>query len=154
MLVFRKPMLVILDEYEQSLGNFSIISYWATTQMTISVIMLFMVVAEIIIYIIFFHHMYKHDNSQGLRRLLDPSVIRSRNRRNAITFFGQFCSFFFEFSWILFFVLTAVIGNRTKELIFSRFLIKMVSFPVISVLDVLTSTTLRYKVFKFNLYSD
>jgi hypothetical protein len=152
MLVFKNPILFILDEYEQSRGNPSILSYWATTRMTIDVILMFMVVAEIIIYIIFFHHMYKNDNSQGLRKLLDPGMIHSRNKRNAITFFGQFCSFIFNFSLTLVFLLTAVIGIRSKGLVFARFFIKMVSFPAISILDVLTSTTLRSKVFKFNLY--
>ena len=152
MLVFNKPMLFVLDEYEQSRGNHSILSYWATTRMTINVILMLMVVAEIIIYIIFFHHMYKNDNSQGLRKLLDPGVIRSRNKRNAITFFGQFCSFIFKFSWTLVLVLTSVIGIRSKGLVIARFFIKMVSFPAMSILDVLTSTTLRSKVFKFNLY--
>jgi hypothetical protein len=152
MLVLPNPMFFILDEYEQSRGNPSILSYWATTRMTINVILLFTVVAEIIIYIIFFHHMYKNDNSQGLRQLLDPRVIRSRNKRNAIPFFGQFCSFIFKFSLTLIWVLTTVIGIRSKGLILARFFIRMVSFPAISILDVLTSTTLRSNVFKFNLY--
>jgi hypothetical protein len=152
MLVFRNHILILLDEYEQSLGNSSISSYWAAARLAINVSMLCMVVAEIIIYIIFFHDMYKNDNSQGLRRLLDPSVIRSRNRRNAITFFGQFCSFLFEFSWTLLYVFTVVIGIRSKGLVFARFFLKMVSFPIISIVDVLTSNILRSKLFKFNLY--
>ena len=152
MSVLRTPILIVLDEYEQSLGNSSIVSYWATTKMVINVTMMCMVVAEITIYIIFFHHMYKNDNSRGLRRLLNPSVIRSRNRRNAITFFGQFCSFLIKFSFTLIYVFSGVIGTRTKGLIYARFFIRMASFPIISIVNVLTSNTLRSKIFKFNIY--
>ena len=152
MLVFRNDILLKIDEYEQSLGNASIFSYWAATHIANDTIMLCMVVAEITIYAIFFFLMYKHDNNQGLRRILDPNVIRNRNRRNAITFFGQFCSFLFEFSWTILIVFTDVIGYRTKGLIFARFFVKMALFPIISVIDVMTSNNLRSHVFNFNLY--
>ena len=52
--------------------------------------------AEIIIYVIFFHHMYKHDKNDRLRKLLGNEVINQRIQRNAMSFVSLFFSFLVE----------------------------------------------------------
>ena len=47
----------------------------------------------------FFYNIYKHDNSDVLRKLLGRNTIRNRNRKNAITFLGQFGTFIIEISF-------------------------------------------------------
>ena len=152
----RRPIMMMLDEYEQSLGNPSIYSWWITTMLTISYSRIFMVVLEVIIYATFFHHMYKHDNNELLRRLLDPNVTRNRNRTNAITFFGQFCSFAIEFIWIILYIITIPLEELHKKgghpLISARFIVRMISYTCIPIIEVVTSKTLRAKVYRFSLY--
>ena len=141
------PILRLLDDYEQSRGNHSIFSQWRDYRIIICVVMVLLTIAEITIYVIFFHHMYVHDNQERLRRLLEPGVIKLRNRTNAITFFGQFCSFVFEFS----------IGILTicgvKGLFIEAwglvFVLKVTCFTCMSMVEVLTSSTLRPRIFKF-----
>ena len=151
-LMYRIPIMTVLDEYEQSKGNFSIYSFWLRTALVISFSRICMVVLEIIIYTIFFHHMYKHDNNELLRRLLGTNVTRKRNRTNAITFFGQFCSFSIELVWILLYIITLPQDNNKGGLIVIRFIVRMVSFTFIPIIEVLTSKTLKARMYKFSLY--
>ena len=87
--------------------------------------------------------MYRHDNNEGLRRLLGSNIIKLRNRRNAITFFGQFCSFAFEFS-IGILIICAVKGDAPWGVVF---VLKVVCFTSMSIVEVVTSTTLRARIF-------
>ena len=43
-----------------------------------------MTIAEITLYCVYFHHIYRHDNNERIKRLLEPAVIRKRNRQNAM----------------------------------------------------------------------
>ena len=127
----------ILDEYEQSRGIVSILSYFIKVNVGNGVVMALMIISEIIIYGIFFHHMYKHDNNHRLRRLLEPKVIKRRNRKNATTFIGQFVSFLFEFTGMLLMVMAYTVGIdiiTLVGLIFRRY-----SFAIRSIVEVLTS---------------
>ena len=138
-------ILQFLDEYEQSRGNTSIHSHWQLTNINIAVAMVSMTTAEITIYVIFFHHMYIQDNQESLRRLLEPTVIKLRNRRNAISFFGQFCSFTFEFSSDI------LMGGALKgwgEAWGVVFLLRVICFTSTSTVEVLTSSSLRPRLFK------
>ena len=154
-LIPRKSIMILLDEYEQSLGKPSIYSYWTSMKLAISYSKVGMVILEIIIYAMFFIHMYKHDNNKLLRRLLTPNVTRNRNRTNAITFFGQFCSFVIEFSWIILYVITIPLDNKVgslKEFIVIRFIVRLMSFTCIPIIEVITSKPLRNRLYKFSLY--
>ena len=156
-LIYRRPLMILLDEYEQSLGNPSIFAFWTSTVLAMSYSRVFMVELEIIIYAIFFYHMYKHDNSEMLRRLLDPNVTRNRNRTNAVTFFGQFCSFAIELSWTILYIITIPLNNNLsnnpyKKIIVIRFILRLVSFTCIPIIEVLTSKTLRARIYRFSLY--
>ena len=154
-LIYRKPLMILLDEYEQSRGNQSIFAFWASTVFAMSYSRILMVIFEIIIYAIFFCYMYKHDNNEMLRRLLDPNVTRSRNRTNAVTFFGQFCSFAIELSWTILYIITIPLNNNLssyKEIIVIRFVVRLISFTCIPIIEVLTSKTLRARIYRFSLY--
>ena len=151
MFVPKMQVLQILDEYEQSRGNLSIFSYYVKINISNGVVMAFMTISELMIYIIFFHHMYKHDNNDRLRRILEPRVIKGRNRKNAITFIGQFCSFVFEFTGLLLLILAFTVGPKWAPDVAIDF--RRLSFVIISMVEVLTSDVLRKKLFKINLYN-
>jgi len=149
----KKEVLQILDEYEQSRGNLSILSYFIKVNVGNGGVMAFMIFSEIIIYAIFFHHMYKHDNNDRLRRLLDPKVIRGRNRKNAITFIGQFVSFLFELTGILLMVTAFAIGTSANKIPVVGFIFRRYSFAIMSMFDVLTSDVLKKRLHKIELYN-
>ena len=152
MIVPKLPALQILDEYEQSRGNLSILSYSIKLHIGNMVAMALLTASEIIIYVVFFHHIYKHDNNDRLRRLLDPTVIKGRNRRNAITFFGEFCSFVLELIGFLLIAVAYTIGNRTNQLILIANAYWRLTFTIKPMVEVITSDVLRAKIYKINLY--
>ena len=88
MMVHKLSIYELLDEYEQSRGNSSPLSHYRNVIIVCLATLILATISEIIIYVIFFHDMYKHNNSDRLRSLIGPSVIRYRNRSNAISFFG------------------------------------------------------------------
>ena len=153
MFVPKLHTLQILDNYEQSRGNLSTIEYYIKLYLGIGLVAAFMTISEIITYVIFFHHMYNHDNSDRLRRILEPSVINDRNRKNAITFFGQFCSFVLEFTGLLLLLASYTFGTRHNKLplIFTAFY--TISFAIMPMVEVLTSDVLRRKIFRIEFYN-
>ena len=136
--------LQILDAYEKSRGNASIYSYWSDVRTILGFILMSVTIAEITIYFIFFHHIYRHDNNQRLARLLEPNVIKLRNRMNAITFFGQFCSFVFEFTLGII-IICAIKGYAPFWIVFS---LKGIIFSSMAMVEVLTSHSLRPRIFR------
>jgi len=102
----------ILNEYEQSRNNANIFLNSQAVRTYAGLICIMAVVSEMIIYIIFFHYLYKNDNSLNLTKLLERKVINARNRTNAITFFGHFCSFAIELTQI---ALYAAAQRRQEE---------------------------------------
>ena len=148
-----RPMATVLDEYEQSRDKPSMYAYWLSVRVGLTSTGFAVMLSEIMIYVIYFHHLYRHDNSENLRRLLEREVITRRNQRNAITFFTQFCSFLVELIWMLLFILTSVIGSQQNGLAFIRHLFQFFSFASISIIEVLTSSVLRPKKFQLNIYN-
>ena len=140
----RHQLLQILDDYEQSRGNASIISYFRNVRIMSGFVLMSPTIAEIIIYFIFFHYIYIHGNGERLRRLLEPTVIKLRNRTNAITFFGQFCSFVFELSSAIFIICALKGWGEAWGVIF---VLKLTCFTSISMIEVFTSGTLRPRLF-------
>jgi hypothetical protein len=137
-----------IDDYEKSPGAYwnlsslqsfrMMVAIWAATMMVITI-------SEISIYVSFFHYMYKHDNNERLARLLEPATIKKRNRQNALTFFGQFCSFAFEFGVGMVLGTAAAVGYGFG----GTYILKDVSFTAISVIEVLTSGILRPRIFRW-----
>ena len=143
-----------LDEYEQSRGSVTNFSNWITRNRIIFLSLMAMTLVEITLYCVYFHHIYRNDNKASLKILLGSAVIRRRNRKNAITFFGQFCSFVFEFSISLFGIIAFVVLDSnyfdqvtvTSPIFIMRILffnLKVASFTAISLVEVLTSNNLR-----------
>ena len=144
----KKNAIQILDAYWENIGNPSEFSYLIFFRTIIASLLLSMVCAELAIYIIFFHHMYKHDNSETLRRLLDASVIKRRNKQNALTFFSQFCSFVFDILFISV-VFTAIWMGTSKNLLYCFVdVLKKISFSGTAMIEVFTSSNLRKKLFR------
>ena len=135
--------LETLDEYEQSRGNSSPLSYFINVRISLGVILMSMMVGEISIYVIFYHHLYKHDNKEGLRRLLEPGVIKRRNRSTAITFFGQFCCFVMKLTILLIFLVALVQDgahwNRGNVVMNVALTFWQFMFAIISMFEVLSS---------------
>ena len=139
------PMILIfelLDEYARSRGMSPTLPYYVNVRIIICCVLLFVIIGELIIYIAFFHHMYKHDNTEILRRLLYPNVIRTRNRRNAITFFGQFCSFVLEIAVTLLFTICTT--TRISIIIAVEF--RRMAFMAMAMVEVLTCMPLRTRM--------
>ena len=144
----RWKMIQILRDYDHSGGN-PTTHAWRNVNLIRGALGMGMTVAEICIYITFFHFVFKHDNNKRLRQLLDPSVIRKRNRRNAITFFSQFCSFVLEFTFTLLIILDSVYGPVFGGGPFVVAMkLKATSFATMSAIEVLTSCRLRSRLFK------
>ena len=153
MLTPKIEILQFLDEYEQSRQNVSILSYYLKVNISIGVIMGFMVIFEMMIYVMFFRYMYKHDNNPRLRRLLEPKVIKGRNRKNAISFIGQFCSFVVEVTKIVLVAIMFTIGNNDNKLTLVAIVFAQFAFPLMSMVEVLTSDVLRRRLPRINLYN-
>ena len=149
----KLPLFRLLDKYEQSRGNLPILSYYVSVRMLAGAVMLIATISKIIVYIIFFHHMYKHDNNKRLLRLLEPSVTRNRNKRNAITFFGEFASFVIEFSLIVLLLFAHALEDHTRQ----QFLIAVTfwrfKFAAVAAVEVVTSNVLRPLMFRIELFN-
>ena len=107
-----------------------------------------MTVIEICIYVSFFHFVYQHDNSEWLKKILDTKCIQKRNKTNAITFFGQFCSFLFELIYWILVLLAFVVGRKEGFLWASASFLRFISFSTMAAIDVLISNSLRPKLFE------
>ena len=95
--------------------------------------------AELTIYIFFFRHLYIHDNSDTLLSALGATVIKTRNKRNALTFFAQFCSFVFEISFMLLMLLASIATPNKSHAYLLAIFWKKIAFAVVAVLEVRTS---------------
>ena len=138
----------ILMDYYKSNPNTAVLSYHKSA-MIYGILFMVMTVAEISMYIYFFYFLFTHDNSERLRLALDPSVIQNRNRNNAITFFSQFCSFVLEFTLTFFVIHDSMNGpiNGTAPFV-NALLMRKIIFASMSVVEVLTSSSLRSILFK------
>ena len=152
MMVHKLSIYELLDEYEQSRGNSSPLSHYRNVIIVCLATLILATISEIIIYVIFFHDMYKHNNSDRLRSLIGPSVIRYRNRSNAISFFGQFCSFACELTLLILFFFAIQFG--TPQNILHTFAITFwrLKFSAMAMIEVLTSNTLRARLIQTNLF--
>ena len=145
--------LEFLDSYEQSRGLMSPLTNWRRAFGVPLMIDMLATITEMCLYILFFHFMYKNDNNERLARLLEPSVIRQRNKTNAITFFGQFCSFVFEITGEVLFIVAAANSapeeDGGNDLFIYAFLCRPATFLAMSIIEVITSNTLRSRMSMF-----
>ena len=152
MMVPKALVLQKLDEYNQSRGYLGTLSYFHMVRIFVMVCRMIITIAEVIIYVVFFHHMYKNDNKDSLRRLLGSQAINQRNKRNAVTFFGHFCTFIFEFTTLLIFIVALSIGSphwkRGNVFISVALLSWQFFFAIMSLVEVMTSNVLSSRLSK------
>ena len=139
-------ILEMIDNYKQTLGETTASSTWHFTRTTIGMVLATMTFTEIILYIILFRFIYRHDNAETLKRLLDPTVIQQRNRRNLVSFVGQFCVFITKLALALIFMSAVILGNRQNGIWMISLMIKTISFSVLSLVEVLMSASLRQRL--------
>ena len=135
-----------LEEYKESQGHESTALFWSVITQVVFLILMAMTLAEIMTYCVYFHHIYRHDNSEMVRRLLEPGMIRNRNKRNAITFFGQFCSFVFDIGINICLVIATAAFGKQNGLWTVFFIMKTTCFTAMSMVEVLTSSNLRSRM--------
>ena len=136
-----------LDEYEQGRGNDPILPYFRNVRIILGISATTMAMVEITIYAIFFHFLYKHNNTERLRSLLGHQNIRRRNKNNANQFLIQFCCFTFEFSISIIFIL-AYLTENNEAIVHCFWIVKTITFPCTSAIEVLMSSNLRARVSK------
>ena len=146
--------LEYIDDYIQSAGLPTALTGWKQSYLGVRVVYMLATATEICMYISFFHFMYIHDNCKNLARLLEPAVIRQRNKQNATSFFGQFCSFVMEFIGDILFIVAIVKSapsgeNEQDDFYIYAFINKPVTFAAIAFIEVMTSNVLRARLFKF-----
>ena len=138
----NQDILLALHEYKTAGGHSSPYFRYIYPRVINGMVMVGMTIAEMCIYIAFFHFVYRHDNSEWLAKILAKKSIQHRNKTNAITFFGQFCSFIFELSYWILFLLANLVGGKGFLWTSASFL-RFISFGVMAAMDVLISNTLR-----------
>lgn len=106
-----------------------------------------MTVGELLMYIMLFYHLYRQDNQATLRTLLGPAAIQARNRKNAVTFFGQFCAFVFEMVLLVIITVLHIAGKNNHFYYTIIPVFRPFGFALLSIVEVLTSNQLRPRMF-------
>ena len=136
-------LLETLDEYEQSQGNKSIYSFYLRVRMYLGILDLYCGICTMAIYIMYFRIVYKHNNNENLKKILEPEVIRRRNRRNSITFFGLFCAFVLQMIVVTLFMIQIAMSTPENQLFDIFLMLRTTLFAGMAVIEVLTSKNLR-----------
>ena len=98
---------------------------------------------ELACYLVIFHHLYRHDNG-NIKKFLTKESIRHRNRRNAITFLGQFWGFTTEFSAMVILTATIALGGTDTQFKAVTNVLKMATLDgILPMVEVLVSEQLR-----------
>ena len=98
---------------------------------------------ELTCYLVIFHHLYRHDNG-NIKKFLTKESIRHRNRRNAITFLGQFWGFTTEFSAMVILTATIALGGTDTQFKAVTNVLKMATLDgILPMVEVLVSEQLR-----------
>ena len=139
----KRFLLETLDEYEQSQGNKSIYSFYLRVRMYLGILDLYCGICTMAIYIVYFRIVYKHNNNENLKKLLEPEVIRRRNRRNSITFFGLFCAFVLQMIVVTLFMIQIAMSTPENQLFDIFLMLRTTLFAGMAVIEVLTSKNLR-----------
>ena len=144
----KSLILDLLNIYEQSRGNPSIYRYWLNTRVFIGISLMLMTVGKIVIYAMFFHEIYRHDNKKSLQYLLGTKAIKNRNRDNAFTFLGQFCTFVFNLLFLAFITLAFQMSLKKNTYLEMSMIIGGLGFTGASMLEALTTPPLRRILFE------
>ena len=105
-------------------------------------------IIELVCYLVLFHYIYHHNKSIGAI-VLRPELIHQRNRKNAITMVGQFCSWILELSYffLLIFFATRLYHDQRREI---ASIIKLSEFSFIPLVQIITTSSMTQFVFGHN----
>jgi len=103
---------------------------------------IFLVVAELGCYVVYFHHVFRNDNG-NIRNFLQENVIRARNKKNTISFLGQFYGFVTEFIFMVILTITLLMGKYYLELKAISVVVKFIEFGAFAMVEVLTCQEIR-----------
>ena len=132
-------LLEILGNYQKSMEYFPLYLHVNELRRYIALTLIFVTLVELTIYIYFFRHIYKNDNSESLLKALGPKIIKARNKTNALTFFSHFCSFIFQIAFMLLMLIASFnTPDKSYAYILASFLKKM-SFAIMAIVEVVTS---------------
>ena len=101
---------------------------------------------ELACYIAFFHHTIRHDNTVAII-VIQPEVLKLRNKRNAISMIGLLASWLMELWYIIIVgLLTAIIKDPVYVRDVST-LIKMLEFVLLPLVQILSSEPIKRFLF-------
>ena len=112
-------------------------------QKTVVAIFLALQTTEFTIYIWFFFYRYKHDNG-NIAKLLSQETVEERNVKNVTTFVGQMYTYLVECAFLVANIVFIQFGSQYHVDIMAIIVfLKVFSFGVLSVVEVITSPGLR-----------
>ena len=103
------------------------------------------IILEFACYLIFFHHLFAHDEGMRHKQILPVNVVKKRHRKNAITFFGQFYGFVAESMRTVVLLCTMTADGNTRYRILTLLSV-WIEFGILAVVEVMTSQELRTKL--------
>ena len=103
------------------------------------------VVGELICYVLFFQHLYSHDEKMLTSKALSVRQVKKRHQQNAISFIGQFYTFLVKLTNIMFLIYTLNESSHAGwRMIFHIYI--RIQFGIYSVVEVMTSQQLKDKL--------
>ena len=111
------------------------------------VIQIFFLIGQLLCYVIIFLQVYAQDNGE-ITKLLDRKVTKQRNQRNIMTLFGQVIHFVGQIMFYLILIMILNFANSNTQLRAVVMTLKIVEFAIMSIIDVVTSGTLREALMK------
>ena len=106
------------------------------------------VTAEIIAYLVLFHHVYMHNNC-NMKQLLSIETRNHRNKTNTISLAGQLYAFLTEMSLIIVLIFHTFITSSSEYFQLSMELVAFamsIQFGILALVQVLTSPDLRQEL--------
>jgi hypothetical protein len=98
---------------------------------------------ELTCYLVIFHHVFTLDNG-NIKKFLDKECTRQRNRRNAITFLGQFWGFGTKFAIMVILTISIVLGGTNTQFKAFSAVLNCSVLGILSIVEVIASESLRH----------
>ena len=114
----------------------------STYQVVVLIIVISASVGEIVCYGLFFHHAFRHDNG-NIKKILDPQVIRRRNRKNLTSFLAQFYAFATECGFLVIFLIILASDSTNTSTKAMALVIKYMEFGGLSLVEIIASEEMR-----------
>ena len=100
-----------------------------------------MAIAEFCCYLVYFHYVFRHDNSVAAA-VISKSALSSRNRSNAISMAGQVITWLSEIWFLVFLGLLSIVlkGSMLREV---GVMIKVADYFLVPFIHVMTSSPVQ-----------